>query len=70
MTKIRNEMATKPRSKGTAAGVKGTEGKGKSHAVGSAKGRAMRKPGGIAMKPGKHGSSSFTQKMEAKDGPV
>jgi hypothetical protein len=62
-TAIKNQTKTMPRSKGTAKGVKGTEGK-------TPAGRAVRKPGGIAMKPGKYGSSGFTQRMEKKDGAV
>ena len=67
MSKMKNSMKTMARSKGTAKGVKGTEGKGSSSAVGSGKGRVMRKSSGIAMKPGKYGSSGFTQRMEKKD---
>lgn len=58
-----NKTTNAARSKGTAKGVKGTEGAG-------GKARVMRKGGGTAMKPGKYGSSGFTQKMEDKDQPV
>lgn len=65
---MKNEMRNKPMSRGTSRGVKGTNNR-----AGNKK-RALRKGGGIAMKP--KGKSPFGQKgsivsrMEKADVPV